>query len=156
MLPTLLKFLHFYTQAPTFPNQWSFISPNKMLNQHITITALAVPTGYHLQAGLFLHSLWNITFYNNTYPPPGMQALGAFTYVIFTNTMLSRLSNCSSARHLSLILTLTEVLLGLWSSIDLASSFLYLKDQWQIHPINGAPACNLDSHDKIVRLYILL
>lgn len=55
MLPTLLKFLQFYTQAPTFPNQWSFISPNKMFNQHITITALAVPTGYHLQAGLFLH-----------------------------------------------------------------------------------------------------
>lgn len=57
MLPTLLKFLQFYTQAPTFSDKWSFISPNKMLNQHITITAMAVPTGYHLQAGLFLHSL---------------------------------------------------------------------------------------------------
>lgn len=55
MLPTLLKFLQFYTQAHTFPNQWSFISPNKMFNQRISITAVAVPTGYHLQAGLFLH-----------------------------------------------------------------------------------------------------
>ena len=129
MLPTLLKFLQFYTQAPTFPDQWSFISPNKMLNQHITITALAVPAGCHLQAGLFLQSLWNITSYDNTYPPLGMQALGAFTYVIFTNTMLSLLSNCSSPRHLSSIFTLTEVLFGVWSSLDLGSSFLYPNDQ---------------------------